>query len=423
MTVSPALSAYLGLSRLAEYIAPAILARRQRRGKEDPDRLAERRGHASMPRPGGRLIWLHGASVGEGLTSLPLISALQDVDGEASFLVTTGTVTSARRLAGLLPEGAVHQYVPVDTAASVARFLDHWRPDLAIWIESEIWPRLLVETARRDIPSALINARLSEASARSWGWAPAMARRLLGGFGAILCQDTETVARLDRFGIASRFVGNLKALYRAKAPVADAAQIAEALGARPVWLAASTHPGEEESVLAAHELVLRQLPEALLILAPRHPERADQVQSDVQARGLSAVRRSLAPPEAEHAVWLADRLGEMDTWYGRASVTFVGGSLADVGGHTPFEPITHGSAVLTGPHVENFRPAYAALDSAEAVRRVVDAASLADAVTALLSDPDLRAAQVGRARAAHRDLVPDIAAIAGDLARLMRPGV
>jgi 3-deoxy-D-manno-octulosonic-acid transferase len=267
----------------------------------------------------------------------------------------------------------------------------------------------------------MVNARLSEASARSWGWAPEMARHLLGGFGAILCQDTETVTRLDRFGIASRFAGNLKALYDPKPPAPDAADITRAVGARPVWLAASTHVGEEETVLEAHAHIRKQMPDALLILAPRHPERAADVGAIIRDHGTSMVQRSQALPQPDHAVWLADRMGEMDTMYALAPATFVGGSLTPNGGHTPFEPIAHSSAVLTGPHVENFAPSYAALKDAGGALETGDAQTLAASVTSLLSNPEARAKQIEAARETHQDLKPDVTAIARELADLMRP--
>lgn len=421
MMQSMALGLYLVASRLAGPIAPLILRRRLARGKEDGDRLGERLGRAGHARPEGALIWLHGASVGEAMSMLPLIAALQ-ARSHATVLVTTGTLTSAQRMAEVLPDGAVHQFVPVDTAGAVSTFLDHWRPDLAIWMESELWPRLLVETDARNVPMAMINARLSEKSARGWARVPAMARRLFGCFRMILAQDHGTVTRVSALGGNAEFGGNLKALVATQAvdPVEQAA-FREIIGDRPVWLAASTHPGEEEVALEAHEKVSDETG-AVLILAPRHPERGDDLLRMVSQEGYCVYRRSLGGmPQPEDEILLADTMGEMGLWCSLAGVTLVGGSLADHGGHTPFEPVQAGSAVLTGPHVANFTEAYKALEAAGAVGVVHDAADLAQQVCAHLSDPGLAADNVDRARAAHARLKPDEGVIADRLLALMAP--
>lgn len=419
---SPALAAYLLASRLADRLALPLLRRRAARGKEDPARLPERLGRAGLARPGGRLVWLHAASVGEAVSALPLIEALgRCID--AAFLLTTGTVTSARRVAGALPPGAMHQFAPVDTHRAVRRFLDHWRPDLAVWIESELWPRLVMETARRGVPMALVNARLSERSFRRWRRLPAMARRMLGSFRTVLAQDEETVERLRALGVAGRTAGNLKALVRVPdCDLGELASIRAALGRRPVWLAASTHAGEEGAVLGAQR-ALRQTHRPLLILAPRHPERGDEVARLVAGAGLGAARRSAGGlPHGEADVWLADTLGEMGLWCRLAPVCFVGGSLVPAGGHTPFEPALLGAAVLHGPHVANFAPAYAALDRGGGALAVQDADALAAALDRLLGDPAAAEELGARARAVHEGLKPDMAAIAAELAELMMAG-
>lgn len=425
---SPALAAYLFASRLADPIAAPILRWRLARGREDPARSAERLGRPGLRRPPGRLTWLHAASIGEATSALPLIAALTSrgemgagTGGAAAVLLTTGTVTSARRMAETLPQGVLHQFVPVDTCRAVRRFLDHWRPDLAVWIESELWPRLVYETARRGVPMALVNARLSAASLRRWRRLPAMARRLMGSFRAILAQDEETVTGLTEMGIRARFAGNLKALV--EPPPCDAGELAStraALGQRPVWLAASTHAGEEAQIIRAQmDLPRERAP--LLILAPRHPLRGDEVAGLLAAAGLRAVRRSAGgmPGAATH-VWLADTLGEMGLWYRLAQIAFVGGSLVPAGGHTPFEPVQLGSAVLHGPHVANFAPAYAALDAGRGAVEVGDAGELGSAVGRLLRHPDEAQGLRDRARTVHRALKPDVGAMADQLLGLMR---
>lgn len=414
----PALAAYLAVSRLAGPAAGPLLRHRLARGKEDSARLPERLGKAGLPRPAGRLAWVHAASVGEANSALPLVSALL-ARASAAVLVTTGTVTSARRMAAALPPGALHQFAPVDTAGAVRAFLDHWRPDLAVWIESELWPRLVVETARRGVPMAMVNARLSEASFRRWQRLPGMARRLLGSFRTILAQDEETVARVQRLGGAVRFAGNLKALV--EPPACDEAEfraIRAEIGDRPVWLAASTHPGEEPVVLQAQKALRTR--DALLVLAPRHPERGDEVAGLVAGKGFRSVRRSAGEvPATDTQVWLADTLGEMGLWYRLAPVAFVGGSLVAVGGHTPFEPVQLRCTVLHGPHVANFAPSYAALDGAGGALAVADAGEIALAVDGLFADAGMAEAMRGRAHEVHARLRPDIDTIAGELVAMM----
>lgn len=417
---SSALALYRLASWLAGPLARPILARRAGRGKEDAGRMAERLGRPGCRRPGGRLVWLHGASVGEAVSALPLIEAF--VHSGVQVLLTSGTVSSARRVADMLPEGAIHQYVPVDTRTAVGRFLDHWRPDLGVWIESELWPEMVHQTAARGIPMAMVNARLSERSHARWQRLPRMARRLLRRFRLILAQDQETVARLRDLGVRSRFAGNLKALVAPPAAgTDDVAKFADLLAKRRVWLAASTHPGEEEIALEAHR---RLGGGALLILAPRHPERGDRVAALVTAAGFALSRRSLgevpgAGSGGDSGVWLTDTLGELGLWYRLAPVSFVGGSLADHGGHTPFEPVSLGSAVVHGPSVTNFAPAYRAFDGARGALEVFSAEGLAAAVERLLSDDAARRTMVARAMAVHAGLRPDVQAIATELLDLL----
>jgi len=425
MSGSLALALYLGASACAGPIARPLLTRRAARGKEDRDRLGERFGEPSLPRPPGPLIWLHGASVGETLSTLPLIAALTDRAPACQILVTSGTVTSAQRMAVLSPEGTRHQYAPIDSRAAVRQFLGHWRPDLAIWIESELWPRLIIETAARGTPMMLVNARLSARSTARWARAPRMAAALLRRFARILAQDHATVDRLIALGAdpdTLRYGGNLKVA--APPPDADPGELAEIrshLAGRTAWLAASTHEGEEETILA----VQRRLPGAtrpLLMLAPRHPERGGDIAELIAATGLRLARRSQGGrPEADTDVWLVDTLGEMGLWYRIAPASFVGGSLAGRGGHNPFEPAALGSAILHGPDTANFAPAYAALAAAGGTREVSDADSLHAALSALLAAPDTREAMANAARRVRAEMAPDLDALADEALSLMAP--
>lgn len=416
MARSAALTAYLVASRAAGLVAPMILRRRLARGKEDPQRLGERLGHPGQPRPDGPLIWMHGASIGEAMSMQPLIRALL-AEPELSVLVTTGTVTSAQRMAGVLPDRATHQFVPVDTAGAVRRFLTHWHPDLAIWVESELWPALIHRTARSGIPMALVNARISARSAARWQRAPRMARGLLGAFDMIRAQDAETVQRLSDLGVSAETGGNLKAL--TQAPPVDRTVLEAALAAlagRRVWLAASTHAEDEDEVISA----IKALPtDVLCILAPRHPDRRADIAARLDTAGLSHVARSDgAVPVQETRVWLADTLGEMGLWYSLAPVALLGGAFGDQGGHSPFEAIQHDCPLMHGTRTANFGPVYAALGQASATVPLHEGA-LAAHVSDLLEHPGRRAELATRARMVHAGLKPDLDSLKADLMGLM----
>lgn len=383
------MATYLGATALAGGLVDRKIRQRAAIGKEDIQRLRERFGEASVSRPDGPLVWFHAASVGESLSILELITQLLDEAPDLCVLVTTGTATAAALLATRLPDRVIHQYVPVDTVAAVRGFLDHWSPDLAIWTESEFWPRLMVETHKRGTPMVLVNGRITEKTRDQWKWLRGMSRSLLGRFDLMMVQS-------DAMGDAFRAIGaddaklvvtgSLKegAIPLPHDPIARK-DIVRRIGRRAVWLAASTHDGEEEIVLTAHQQVLRRSPEALLILAPRHPARGAEIAEAIRVSGLGLARRSLGQAiDTRTEVYLADTLGEMGLWYRVAPVSFVGGSLVSVGGHNPFEPAALGSAILHGPHVFNFDEIYARLAAAGGAMPVVDADSLATAVLACL---------------------------------------
>lgn len=404
---SALLALYLALSRRAAGLGRRVLARRARAGKEDAARLGERMGIAGLPRPEGPLVWFHAASVGEAVSLLELLRRIGTERPETACLVTTGTVTSAQMMAARLPETCVHQYAPLDVAPWAERFLDHWRPDLAVWTESDLWPATLVAAHRRGAPMALINARISNRSFRRWRWAGGMARSLLARFDAILAQDDLAAEHFRRLGAPPLRVEVAGSLKEGASPLAhdepERVRLTRALAGRPVWLAASTHPGEEEMVLAAHAAARRALPMLALILAPRHPDRGDALAQMLRGRGLCTAQRSKGEPlTADTDVYLADTLGEMGLWYRLAPVSFVGGSLAEVGGHNPFEPALLGSAILHGPHVRNFADGYARLGGARAAAEVRDAASLGATLVRTLA-PDRAAAMAAAAWEAMSD--------------------
>ncbi len=395
----------------ASLAAPSLrlmLRRRAARGKELLHRLPERRGIDPALRPPGRLLWLHAASVGESRSVLPVLQALPP---DLNVLFTTGTVTSAALLAERLPALGLHQvlhrFVPLDVPAWAARFLDHWQPDAAAFVESELWPNLLAACRDRDIPAMLVNARLSARSAQGWGRAPGFARHILGGFCQVQAQSAEDAARLQALGARNVTApGNLKlSAPPLPADPAELARLQHLLDGRPVWLAASTHPGEDEVALTVHRALAPTHPGLLTIVAPRHPARGAAV-----AAALASPRRSLQQdPPAAAGLWVADTMGELGLLYRLVPLAFVGRSLTGQGGQNPWEPARLGCAVAVGPHTGNFAEAVAALASAGGLTQVADAAGLEAWVDAMLRDP-ARRAEAGAAAQAAATGAPDLPA-------------
>ncbi len=387
----PALAFYRIATSMLGPFAPALLNWRRRRGKEDPRRMAERMGYPSLARPKGPLVWLHGASVGEGVALLPLVERL--VTRGLNVLVTSGTVTSAAILADRLPAGAQHQYLPLDIPAFLARFLDHWRPDLTLVAESEIWPNMLGMIHERGVPLALVNARLSPRSFARWGKAPKIINALLSRIDLCLAQTRDDALRLQHLGArAVEVSGNLK--YDVPAPpyVQSAlAQMTAAVGARPVWFAASTHAGEEEIILGVHQRLRETFPDLLTIVAPRHATRGPQIAQVAAGFGLPAALRSLGDPiTAATQFYVADTMGEMGLFYRLTSIVLVGKSMgAARGGQNPIEPAKLGAIVLHGPNVGNFAEVYRDLAAAGGAVEVADARGLEEALRLYFSDPAL----------------------------------
>ncbi len=391
----------------ATVAAPALrimLWVRQCRGKELPGRLVERRGGDATPRPPGRLIWLHAASVGETMSILPVLPLL--IDAVATILLTTGTVTAARLLAQRLePDLAgrvVHRFAPLDVPAWVNRFLDHWRPDVAGLVESEIWPNMLAACRQRGIATALINARLSERSLARWQRAPELAEQLLGGFARVQPRSETDAARLRALGCRRLSEpGDLKLAAAAlPADEAELDRLRDLLAQRPVWLAASTHPGEEALILQAHRMLVGDHPGLLTIIAPRHPERGTTIQADgYRSRGDE--------PPAE-GVWVADTLGELGLLYRLSRLAFVGRSLLSPGGgQNPLEPARLGCAIAVGPYTGNFTDHVAMLRDAGGLAVVQDVGELTRWVDDLLRDAARRQAMGQAALGAverHSDL-------------------
>ncbi len=395
-----ALRAYRLLSAAATPFAPLLLARRLKRGKEPRARLSERRGEARIARPPGPLVWLHGASVGELASVLPLIERIRSRG--VGMLVTSGTVTSGGLAEQRLPRGVIHQFVPVDVPRFVRRFLDHWKPDLALFVESDLWPNIMIETSRRGVPMILVNGRLSENSYRRWRYLPATIVNLLRRLELCLARTPADAERFGKLG-APRIVttGNLK--LDVPAPPADSAKLAalqDAISGRPVIAAASTHAGEEAVMIEAHARLRANFPRLLSLIAPRHPERGPGVVEIARAAGLTAAQRSRGElPSASADIYVADTMGELGLLYRLAPVVFIGGSLVRHGGQNPIEAAKLGAAILHGPHVWNFAEIYAALDDAHGAEPVTDADRLTASLAAWLEHPAARARVADAARA------------------------
>jgi 3-deoxy-D-manno-octulosonic-acid transferase len=393
---------YSGLAAALEPALRALLARRVSSGKEDPLRLPERRGVAGRPRPSGKLLWVHGASLGEARSVLPLVGRLLAARPNLRILVTTGSRTSADMLARELDgKRAFHQFVPLDVPRWVRRFLDHWRPDAALWLESELWPNLLGEVARRRIPAALVNARLTARSASRWMRARHFFEPPLEAFSVALAQSAADAARLAALGLDNvSTIGNLK--HDAPALAADPAALAAfeaAAAGRPRWLAAQIHPQESAAVLDAAASLKRAGSAALLVLVPRHAERGAEFAEAAARRNLKAARRSQGEAPAGSDVYIADTMGELGLFFRACPLAFVGGSLEPHGGHNPLEPARLGAAVAFGPSMENFVELAADLIQCGAATRVADADELARWVERRLAEPQLAQREGAAARA------------------------
>jgi 3-deoxy-D-manno-octulosonic-acid transferase len=385
------LRVYQRLSSAVMPLAPALINRRLKHGKEDPARIDERRGISRDIRPHGPLVWIHGASVGEVLAAAALIEKLRAL--HIRVLLTSGTVTSAAVVAKRFPSDIIHQYVPYDSPRYVARFLDHWRPSLALFIESDLWPNLILSSAARRLPMVLINGRMSHRSFPRWRRIAGTISALLGRFDVCLAQsdvDAERFAALGSRNVVT--TGNLK--LDVPAPPADAAKLERLMAVtrgRAIILAASTHPGEENILLRAHQTLAGFFPSLLTVIVPRHPNRGDAIARSIPASGLRVKLRSREElPTATTDIYVADTMGELGLFYRLAPIVFMGGSLIEHGGQNPIEAVKLGATIVHGPHVFNFSDIYDALDSAGGARRADTLEALVKQLGQLLADPAAR---------------------------------
>jgi 3-deoxy-D-manno-octulosonic-acid transferase len=389
------LRVYQRLSAAAVPLTPVMIKRRLKQGKEDPARINERRGMTKDVRPHGPLVWIHGASVGEVLAAAGLIEKLRALN--LRILLTSGTVTSADIVARRFPPDVIHQYVPYDSPRYVARFLDHWQPSLALFIESDLWPNLILSSAARRLPMVLINGRMSHRSFPRWRRVSGTIEALLGRFDVCLAQsdiDAERFAALGSRNVVT--TGNLK--LDVQAPPADNARLERLMAVtrgRPVIVAASTHGGEEQILLETHRELAGYFPGLLTVIVPRHPNRGEAIAGMIAASGLHVSLRSHEDlPTATTDIYVADTMGELGLFYRLAPIVFMGGSLVEHGGQNPIEAIKLGAAIVHGPHVFNFTDVYDALDASGGAKQAATRETLVKQVGQWLANPAERQVSV-----------------------------
>ena len=383
----PLLRAYRGLTSAGLPIINLLLQRRVKQGKENVSRIEERRGLASEKRPDGPLLWIHAASLGETQSILSLIDRLSSDRPSLNILMTTGTVTSADLIRDRKPKKTIHQFMPVDRITWIRRFLNHWKPDLVIWVESEFWPNLLLETKARNTPIVLLNARISERSYKRWKQAQNSAELLMSCFSIILAQDNLVSKRLQSLGAKDvRTMGNLKTeALPLPANASELLVLQDEIGTRPVWLAASTHESEEIVAGEVHKSLVKTVPQILTIIVPRHPQRAENIYKELSKNGLIISRRSLKESITEDVdIYLVDSTGELGLFYRIAQIVFIGGSLIPHGGQNLLEAALLNCAILLGPHMDNFIDIAEELEKANACIKINDAKDLAREIEKLL---------------------------------------
>lgn len=386
-----ALNGYLMLARMMTPVWRWALQKRLLRGKETPQSLAQKWVTQPAPRPDGPLVWGHAVGVGEAMALAGLFAQMSKLWPQANFLITTTARTSGDALhQNGLPPRCVHQFSPIDTPATVDKFLDHWQPALALWCEMDLWPALIHATAQRGIAHALVNARLDQASLAKRLWGRWIYQALLPSFSTLWAQNDETRESLIALGAEAKQVvitGTIKSM--APPLACDATQLLawqDLLGSRPVWLLASSHPGEESLALRVHELLRQPYPNALLLIAPRAPARGSEVVHGCPSGTLQRSTSTALPGESD-AVYVADTIGEMGLWYRLANVAMMGGSWASVGGHNPHEPLALGCHVVHGPNVWNFAESYKDLDTQDLSQLAIDVEAIAQAVSAIWAHP------------------------------------
>ncbi len=379
------------ISAFYPLIIRPYIEKRKKNGKEDVSRFNERIGNPRLPRPEGKLVWLHGASVGESVSMLPLIQKILDTCPEAHVMVTTGTVTSAEVMKKRLPSRAFHQFIPIDKPEFTSRFLKYWHPDVALWFESEFWPSILSGLKAHNIPLILINGRISDRTFRRWKIFSFVCKELLSCFTLCLGQSDEDARRLKLLGAPEALcLGNLK---YAGLPLPIDEKVKQdfqsLVQGRPLWLASSTHNDEELKIAEVHRRLKQEIPGLLTIIAPRHPQRGEEIRRDIEKSGLkTALRSQKQKPAPETDIYIADTIGEMGLWYDIADIVFIGGSLIPHGGQNFMEPARMRDAVIVGPYMHNFTDAMNRARRADAVISIQTPEELEKTVLRLLKEPE-----------------------------------
>lgn len=381
------------ISILYPLVISRYIKKRKENGKEDLKRFNERVGRPTMKRPEGKLIWMHGASVGESISMLPLISKLLEIYPDLNIMVTTGTLTSAELMAKRLPERAFHQYFPIDNPIFSTRFIRHWRPDLVLWFESEFWPGMLSSIRRKNIPLILVNGRISNKSFKRWQQFDFISKELLGCFTFCLGQSEEDAYRLRILGAKdSMCLGNIK-YAGLPLPIDEDKkdEIKKQINNRTFWLASATHHDEEFKIARFHKKLAEKIPSLLTIIVPRHPQRGVEIKTRLETElGLTVALRSAAEPITDSTeVYIADTIGELGMWYDLSDLVFIGGSLIPHGGQNFIEPSRVRDAVVVGPHMHNFTDAMNRAKKADAIIQVNDIIELKETVEQLLLNKDL----------------------------------
>ena len=383
-----ALRLYLAASHLIALCARPILRRRLKRGKEHPHRWLEKLGSGQTPRPTGTLVWLHAVGLGEVLSVRGLVDRMAAIRPDLSFLITSTTAASAEVFAKNAPARTIHQFLPLDAPVYRKRFLDHFTPNLCVWVEQDLWPGLVSDIAERGIPQCIIAARMNQKSHKAHQRAASLYRDLYGAMAMITAQDADTKTHLEALGAEVRLTGSLKPAAPALSYDAQALeQIKLHLADRFVWAVAPAHAADIEVACAAHELLRRHNPSALLIIAPRFPD----APTDVTAPRWSKSEM----PDASDAVWLCDTFGDLGLIYRLSKAVLIGGTFGAVEGHNPWEAARLGCAVLHGPHTANFATDFAQLDAASAAIAVNTADDVAAAlVSQAIADIVVQATRV-----------------------------
>lgn len=418
---------YKKLTTKAEWLFNKLLELRLKRGKESESRLDERRGGASLPRPKTTLIWLHAASVGEAQSTLILINTISKKIPNAKFLITTGTLTSAQLMADRLPENAFHQFYPLDYPEWTTAFLDHWQPDLILWMESELWPNMLDGIKERNIPAVLVNARLSNKSYNLWNIFSGNAKNLLSTFNLILTQTKTDEARFKNLGAENVITTDNVKFSAAPLPYneEELQEIQNAIQGRPTWVFASTHEGEELLACRIHATLAQKHPNILTVIVPRHPERRDDIKKTCDIMKISTVFRgdNKTLPQSDTGIYVADTLGELGLFYKLTEIAVIGRSFSDDGGggHNPIEAAQMGCAVLTGPNVQFQQQLFNEMFSVNAAYSMNDKAELLKAIRALLEDEKTKEDAIARSLKFSNNKTNVINVVMENLSPLLTP--